>query len=222
MTRMAEPPRLLLYGAPHSGAVAVEAVLTLLGEPYDLVEGETWSDPAARERVAVLNPMRQVPTLVFPSGEVMTESAAILLRLAETHPAAGLAPAIDDPRRAAFLRWMAFVSSSIYALCWVKADVRRVGVPASRREAVVDAVHERIAACWAHMDATLAPGPHGYLLGASLTVLDLYVAVVSRFGPWRPRFVEVAPRLAAVVARVDADPRLRALWARRFPTDEGA
>lgn len=51
----------------------------------------------------------------------------------------------------------------------------------------------------------------------ALTVLDLYVAVVSRWTPGRERFAREAPRLAEVAERDDADPRLRELWARRFP-----
>ena len=36
-----------------------------------------------------MNPMRQIPTLVLPDGEVMTESAAILIYLADLHPRRG-------------------------------------------------------------------------------------------------------------------------------------
>ena len=43
---------LTLYGAAGSGSVAVEAALTLIGIPYDLIEGATWAEEAARERVA--------------------------------------------------------------------------------------------------------------------------------------------------------------------------
>ncbi|MBW8847786.1 MAG: glutathione S-transferase family protein [Burkholderiales bacterium] len=208
---------LTLYGAQASGSVAVEAALTLLGLPYTLIEGATWAEEAARDRVATSNPMRQIPTLVLPDGEVMTESAAILIYLADLDPAAGLAPAPADPLRRQFLRWMLYVSSAIYSLHWIKPDVGRIGAPQSARDSVVEAVHERIAFCWANMDSQLAPGD--YLLGDELTVLDLYVAVVSRFGPWRERFYEVAPRMTAAVHRVDADPRLAALWAARFPED---
>ncbi len=35
------------------------------------------------------------------------------------------------------------------------------------------------------------------------------------------RFYEVAPKMATVVRRVDADPRLAEFWAKRFPFDEG-
>jgi GST-like protein len=52
-------------------------------------------------------------------------------------------------------------------------------------------------------------------------VLDLYVTVVSRWAERRRRFYEVAPGMADVVRRVDADPRLAALWAERFPFEDG-
>lgn len=204
-----------LYGAVGSGSIPVEAALTLLGVPYRLIDGQTWADEAARDRVGVHNPMRQIPTLILPSGEMLTESAAILITLGDQHPGSGLAPAVDDPRRGQFLRWMVYVSSAIYALHWIKPDPRRIGAPPELRDAVVDAVHDRIASCWAMMDAQIRPGP--YLLGTELTVLDLYVTVVSRFGPWRPRFYENAPRMSDVVRRVDADPRLVVFWAERFP-----
>lgn len=204
----------ILYGAAGSGSVAVEAALTLLGQPFSLIEGETWTTDAARERVAERNVMRQVPTLVLPSGETLTESAAILVWLADAHPEEGLAPALDSPLRAQFLRWMFFVSSAIYSLHWIKPDVARIGAPQSARDDVVDAVHERIAFCWRTMDSQLSPAK--YLLGDSLSVLDLYVAVVSRFGPWRERFYREAPDMATVIRRVDEEPRLKALWERRF------
>ena len=204
-----------LYGAQASGSVAVEATLTLLGIQYKVVEGATWAEEKARYRVAPVNPLRQIPTLVMPDGEVMTESAAILIYLADLYADRGLAPAPQDALRRQFLRWMVYVSSSIYSLHWIKPDVQRIGAPQSERESIVNAVHERIVFCWANMDSQLTPGH--YLLGNDLSVLDLYVAVVSRFGPWRDRFYEAAPRMAAVVRRVDEDPRLAALWRDRFP-----
>ncbi|MEP6503618.1 MAG: glutathione S-transferase family protein [Betaproteobacteria bacterium] len=215
---MAPSPRpLTVYGSKASGSVAVEAALTLLAVPYVLVEGATWASEQARERVAPVNAMRQIPTLVLPDGEIMTESAAILVYLADLYTHARLAPAPTDPVRRQFLRWMAYVSSAIYSLHWIKPDVGRIGAPARSRQAVVDAVHDRIAFCWAHMDSQLQPGR--YLLGDELTVLDLYVTVVSRFGPWRERFRAVAPRMAPVVQRVDEDPRFAAFWRERFPFD---
>ena len=206
---------LTLYGAASSGAVAVEAALTLLDIPFTVIEGATWASEAARERVSPWNVMRQIPTLVLPDGEILTESAAILIYLADKHPAACLAPGLNEASRRQFLRWMFFVSSAIYSLHWIKPDVRRIGAPESARDEVVDAVHDRISFCWRTMDSQVSPDL--YLLGNQLTVLDLYVAVVSRFGPWRDRFYAEAPRMTPAIRRVDEDPRLKSLWSDRFP-----
>lgn len=217
--REAAPGAMTLFGAAASGSVAVEAALTLLGLPYRLVEGATWHDPAARERVAPANPARQVPTLILPSGEVMTESCAILIWLGDLHPDAGLAPRPGEAGRGQFLRWMVYVSTAIYSLHWIKPDPGRIGVPAEGAERAVDAVHDRIEFCWRMMDGQITPSK--YLLGDDITVLDLYVTVVSRFGPWRTRFYAAAPKMAEMVRRVDREPRLADFWARRFPFAEG-
>ena len=170
--------------------------------------------------MAGVNPLRQIPALVTPGGETITESAAILLWLTDHHPEARLAPAPDSPLRGQFLRWMVFVPAAIYSLFWVRDDPSRLGGPDPEVQArIKTATAERILDCWAMMERQVAPGR--YLLGDELTVLDLYVAVVSRWGPRRVRFYEVAPRMAEVVRRVDADPRLAAFWEKRFPFFEG-
>jgi GST-like protein len=63
--------------------------------------------------------------------------------------------------------------------------------------------------------------PRRFLLGDTLGVLDLYVATVSRWSPRRQRFYREAPKMAEVVQRVDADPRLAEFWQARFPFYEG-
>jgi GST-like protein len=69
------------------------------------------------------------------------------------------------------------------------------------------------------MEAQIEPGR--YLLGDRLTLLDLYVAVMSRWSPRRTRFYREAPRMGEVVRRVDAEPRLARFWAERFAFDAG-
>jgi GST-like protein len=215
---MARP--LTVYGAAGSGSVPVEATLTLLGLPYEVVEAPTWEGEAQQARVAAVNPMRQVPALVLPSGEVMTESAAILVWLADRYASGELAPRIEDERRAAFLRWMVYVPAAIYSMFWVRDEPSRLaGDDPARQELIRDRTAERIAECWRIMGSQLQPG--AYLLGERMTVLDLYVAVASRWTPRRRRFYAEAPALADAVRRVDADPRLRDFWAARFPFSDG-
>lgn len=206
----------VLFGGQGTGAVAVEAALRVIGEAYELVD---LPDGQAVAGATPTAPMRQVPALTFPDGETLTESAAILMRLAELHPEARMAPGVDDPRRGAYLRWMSFVSSAIYALYWIKDDPARLVADAAAHDEIDQRIEARISECWRVMGAQTDPGR--YILGDALGVLDLYVAVVSRFRPRRQRFYEAAPRLEAVVKRVDADPRLATLWPDRYPFFEG-
>jgi GST-like protein len=210
---------LKIFGAAGSGSVPIEAALTLLGIPYELIEAVTWEDEAARKLVEAVNPLRQVPALVLPSGEVVTESAAILIYLADLHAQARLAPGPEDPRRAQYLRWMTYVSAAIYALVWIIDHPARIVAGKEQEPLVIDRIRDRRADCWRMMDEQIAPGR--YILGNELSVLDLYVAVVSRFAPGRGRFYRSAPKMAEVVRRVDADPRLKEFWAKRFPFTEG-
>ncbi len=209
-----------VFGAAGSGSVPVEAALTLLGLPYEVVEAPAWEqDATVQATIGAVNPMRQIPALVLPSGEIMTESAAILTWLADSHPESGLAPGLSDPKRPAFLRWMSFVSASIYSHYWLRDDPGRLARTPEAQDYLLRRSTQRIADCWAMMDAQVEPGR--YILGDALTVLDLYVTVVSRFRPRRQRFYAAAPKLAEVVKRVDEDPRLTAFWAKRYPFDEG-
>lgn len=204
-----------VYGARGSGSVPIEAALTLIGAPYTVIEAVTWEGDAERDKVVSVNPMRQVPVLITPTGEILTESAAILMWLGEQHPEAALAPAVNDPRRGQFLRWMTFVPASVYPMYWVR-DVpsRLAGEDPAAQEQIKARTAERVADCWAMMERQLTPGR--FLLGDDLTMLDLYVSVVSRWTPHRRRFHEVAPRMGEVMRRVDTLPALVGFWAERF------
>jgi GST-like protein len=210
----------LVYGAKGSGSVAVEAALTLAGTPYEVVERAPFDSAADAEAIAQLNPMRQVPAVILPSGELMTESAAILIHLAEAHPAAQLGPPPDSPLRPRFLRWMSFISAQIYSFYWIRDDLSRLAADKAHEPVLAERTAARIRHGWATMDAGLEPAGR-FLLGADITVLDLYMAVVSRWGPRRRSFYAAAPRLAEVARRVDAEPRLAGLWAERMPFADG-
>ncbi|MGP9802532.1 glutathione S-transferase family protein [Rheinheimera sp. NSM] len=210
-----------IYGAAGSGSVAVEATLELIGAAYQvLVEAPTWEGEHQRNKVAAVNPMRQLPVLITPQDEVITESAAILLWLTEQHPEAGLAPLPGTATRAQFLRWMSFIPAAIYSMYWVRDEPERLmGPNTALYPQLLQRTAERIAWCWQVMDRQLTPGC--FLLGDQLSVLDIYVAVASRWTPGRRCFYSEAPAMADVVKRVDALPQLQDFWIRRFPFEPG-
>jgi glutathione S-transferase len=78
------------------------------GQPYraEIVE----FGPAMKTSAYLaINPMGKVPSLSH-RGVVVTEVAAILAYLADAFPQAGLAPALDDPARGTYHRWMFFAA----------------------------------------------------------------------------------------------------------------
>jgi GST-like protein len=74
----------VVYGAAGTGSVIIEAALTLLGAPYQVIEV---GRAGAEADLARANPMRQVPAVIPPGGGLMTESAAILIWLADPESA---------------------------------------------------------------------------------------------------------------------------------------
>lgn len=93
-----------------SAAFRVRIALNLKGVAVEhafrhLRRGEQ-SSPA----YAALNPQKLVPTLVLDSGEVLTQSLAILEYLDETHPEPPLLPA--DPVGRARVRALALISTA--------------------------------------------------------------------------------------------------------------
>jgi len=145
----------------------------------------------------------------------MTESAAILIWLADNHPKAKLCPKVDSKKRAEYLRWMVYIPAAIYSMFWVRDQPSRLAHGEDAEAVIRHRTAERIAECWRFMDKQVKPKK--YILGDEMSVLDIYVTVVSRWTPGRKRFYKEAPKLAKIAKRVDADPRLKAFWAKRFP-----
>jgi GST-like protein len=204
-----------LLASKGCGSAVVEACLEIAGLECVVEELDYGKPGPARDRLLALNPLAQVPTLILPDGSVMTESAAMVLHVADVAPAAGLAPPPGDPSRPAFLRWLVFLVASVYPnFTYGDEPSRHVAGEAAAAElrASTDAFAQR---CWTQVEAAAAPGG-AWLLGDRFSALDLYVSVMSRWRPRRAWFAERCPRLHAVALRVDADPRLARAWARNY------
>jgi glutathione S-transferase len=63
--------RYIVYGSPGSGSVPVEAALTLIGTPYEVIGETVLRDLAHNLAVLKVNPLGQVPALVLPGGDPM-------------------------------------------------------------------------------------------------------------------------------------------------------
>src|SRR6187549_2046606 len=99
-----------LYYKPATASQCVHWMLIELGVPFELALVDT-TTPRSPDYLR-LNPIGQVPTLIV-DGAPVTESAAILMLLAERHPEAGFAPPPGDPGRAAYLELMVYLANAL-------------------------------------------------------------------------------------------------------------
>ena len=203
----------VLFGKPGWGSAIVEAMLELARVPYRVNPVDPLEPSPARERMAKLNPLVQVPTLLLPDGTVMTESAAIALYLADQVP--GLAPPAGNPDRASFLRWLIYLVAAIYPTFtygdWPERYVSDPGAAKAFREKT-DAVRE---ANWRQVEGAAAATP--WFLKSGFSVLDVYIRMMTTWRPRRPWFQTNCPKLHAIAVACDNEPRLAAVWARNTP-----
>ncbi|MEO7033431.1 MAG: glutathione S-transferase family protein [Polyangiaceae bacterium] len=103
---------IVLYHHPFSRAANVVWMLEELETPYELRYVDIMKGEQKAPELLALNPMGKLPTLV-DGDAVVTESAAIALYLADRYSYGKLAPKVDDPLRAPYLRWSLFAPSVI-------------------------------------------------------------------------------------------------------------
>ena len=106
--------KITLYGRRGWGSTIVEAQLGWLGLDYTYeAVGDLLRSAEARSSLAPVNPLTQVPTLVLPTGQILTESAAITLYLADMTGSEELVPPPSSAERPDFLRWLIFLVANV-------------------------------------------------------------------------------------------------------------
>lgn len=201
-----------LYARNTAGSMAPEALLALAGADYKVVVLERKPDGAFHDFFLQINPKAEVPTLILPDDSVMTESAAIMIHLADIHPAARMAPAIDAPERPKYLRWMLFLAAQVYP-----SDLRffypqRYTADASGAAAIREKAGEMMMAEFAIYAGALGDGP--FLLGSRMSAVDIYAAMLCTWAPDMGQLFAAHPQLGRMYEAVVAVPEVKAVWAR--------
>jgi GST-like protein len=197
-------------GTRGCGSAIVEAALVIAKIPYEREE-VNYGTSEGHEKLAEVNPLAQVPTVVLPDGTIMTESAAIILYVDGLVPELGLVPAVRDPLRRELLRWLMFLVAAVYPTFTYGDDPKKwVGDAGDSLRTSTD---EHRKSLWRLVEGAVR-GP--WFLGNTPSALDIYVAVMTRWRPSRAWFAENCPRLHAIAKAVDGDERLAAVWATNF------
>ena len=192
-----------LFHSPNTRSTGALILLEELGADYEL---HVLNMKAGEQRGAAylaINPMGKVPALKHGDA-LVTEQVAVFLYLADLYPEAGLAPAIGDPLRGPYLRWMAFYGSSFEPALVDRAMKREPAPPSTATYGDYDTMLKTLT-------DQLAAGP--YLLGERFSAADVLWGTALT---WTTMF-KLVPELSVItayMARVNARPavaRVRAM-----------
>ena len=187
---------LVFYTNPMSRGRIVRWMLEEVGVPYRTVTLDYATTMKAPDYLAV-NPMGKVPAITH-RGVTVTEGAAICAYLADAFPEAGLSPAVGDPQRGVYYRWLMFACGPIEAAVTNKS--MGFEVPPERRasagygciEDVLNALEQAVTG-------------KQYLAGDKFSAADVYVG--SQIG-WGMMFgsIEKRPAFEAYWAGISQRP----------------
>lgn len=180
-----------LHHHPFSRAANTLWALEEVGCDYQLQFVDFTAREHKGEPFRKMNPMGKVPTLV-DGDVVVSEAAAIALYLADRYASGRLAPALDSPDRAAYLRWSFYAPSVIEPGCMAHSSGWEVN-PGSAGFGTWEAMLDTIS-------AAIGDGP--WLLGEQFTMADLVfggtIRFMTQFGMLekRPEYLAYGERLA--------------------------
>ncbi len=166
--------------------MAPHILLHELGIPFELLLVDRTQNAQKMTAYLKLNPNGLIPVLT--DGDlILYEAAAICLHLCDTHPAAGLAPAVGTAGRAHFYKWLMWLTNTLQATLIVYFYPERLVNSGNEAGALqVKAQAEtRVGVLLDQLDAELARQEQmhnePWLLGANYSAVDIYTLMLCRW-----------------------------------------
>lgn len=159
-----------LYNNAQSRGMTLFPLLKELGIEEQIDQIQIAYEDMHKADYLKINSMGKVPCLV-DQGIVISETAAIFTYLADKYIEKGLAPALDDPKRGAYLKWMFFCHGPLTEYM----DLRSLEVSNERIE------QKKRGLAFGDQETLFAFLKQGmqqanpYLLGEKISAADLYL-----------------------------------------------
>ena len=186
---MSLSPRVTFHHAPNSRSGGTRALLEELGADYDLHVLNLKRGEQRQAPYLAINPMGKVPAIRHGDA-LVTEQPAIFIYLADLYPQAGLAPALGNPLRGPYLRWMVFYGSCFEPAVIDKSMQREPASPSTSPYGDYDTMLKTLT-------DQLQRGP--YLLGETFSAADVLWGTALN---WTTRF-KLVPELPVIRAYID-------------------
>ena len=206
-----------LHYYPGNASMAPHMLLEELGVPFELKLVDRTVQAHKSDGYLKFNPNGLIPVMV-DRDLVIYETAAILLHLADSHPKAGLAPAIGTQERAQFYKWLMWMTNTLQAtLILYFYPERWVDEGNSTGAAQVKAHAEaKVGGLLDQMDAHLASHGKDWFFGERYSALDPFAFLLCRWTRGHKRPARSLPHLGPYLQRMLERPAVR----RAFETEK--
>lgn len=197
------PSRPVLYYMPQTRAGTTLWMSEELGDVCTVKLINLKKGQGRTQEFLKLNPMGKLPALTHGEA-VVTEAAAICAYLADIFPNKGLAPALSDPQRGVYYRWMFFAPSCIEPMM-----LDRLGKV--NRENAAAAGHGDYERVMASIAQALSHGP--YILGEKFSAADVVMGSTLNFATMFGA-IPLEGAIKAYVERIRARPAFQSMMAK--------
>lgn len=184
---------LTLFYTPMTCALASHIALEEAGASYEPRRVDFKSGEQHSEAYLKINPKGRVPALVTPRG-VLTETPAILGFIAETFPAARLAPEGDPFAFAELQSFNSYLCSTVHVCHAHRMRGSRWANEESSFADMRSKVPQTMSACYELIETRYFKGP--WVLGTSYTTADPYLFALSSWLEGDSVDIKKFPRVA--------------------------
>jgi len=192
---------LTLYYARGTCALATHIALEEAGADYRAERVDFAANQQRSPEYLQVNPKGRVPALVTPKG-VLTETPALLLYVAQTHPAAGLAPLDDAFALARANEFNSYLCATVHVAHAHRARGYRWADDEAAQASMRAKVAQNMTDCFTLIEQRMS-GP--WVLGERYSVCDPYLFTIAGWlagdGVDIARFPQVAGHRARVAQR---------------------
>jgi len=197
---------LKFYYSPGSCALASHIALEEVGANYEAIRLNFKNDDQKKPDYLKINPKARVPALVTDRG-VLTETPALLIYIAQSFPAAKLAP-LDDPFALARVQaFNSYLCSTVHVAHAHRMRGARWTDDADAMESMKKKVPQSVGECFALIEREMFEGP--WVMGKDYTVCDGYLYTLAQWLGGDGVDINRTPKIAEHFRRVGERPAVR-------------
>jgi glutathione S-transferase len=194
---------MILYYAPHTCSLASHIALEHAGARYELRRIDFGADEQRSPGFLKVNPKARVPALVTERG-ILTETPAMLVFIAQSFPAAKLAPLEDPFALAQVQAFNSYLCSTVHIAHAHRMRGYRWADDPAAIEAMRKKVPQSVGECFGLIEREMLRGP--WVMGEAYTVCDMYLFTLAQWLEADGVDVSRLPRVAEHRRRMAENP----------------